>query len=62
MGRGLGLGFGFIGLGAGLLKAICSGFFSLGRFGLRGASSFGSLGLGLHIRLKIINRVRKCSI
>ena len=36
MGRGLGLGFGSIGLGAGLLKAICSGFFSLGRFGLRG--------------------------
>ena len=27
---------GFIGLGAGLLKAICSGFFSLGRFGFRG--------------------------
>jgi len=34
-----GVGFwilGFIALGAGLLKAICSGFFSLGRFGFRG--------------------------
>jgi hypothetical protein len=36
----------FIGLGAGLLKAIFSGFFSLGRLVLRGASAFRFLGPG----------------